>query len=214
MAGASITGSGIRTAGLVNAVAGACVGTAYVLHPHTATPEIVASGFWLVVHVLFAVSLLGGVFGAIGIFAHHSPRTSWAGLIGVVLIISALTLIFGLNYWEALINPVVAVEAPEFVQRYGAGEGIGWVAVLFPASGALFVVGYILLCRDIARAGTLPAGAAWLTVVGVLVFGAGLSGFLPMIVVQVGSVVFACGLIWLGLALWRAEPIRVELEGA
>jgi len=59
--------------------------------------------------------------------------------------VSALTLIFGLNYWEALTNPVVAEAAPAFVDDYGAGEGIGLVAIVFPASGALFVLGYILL---------------------------------------------------------------------
>ncbi len=69
---------------------------------------------------------------------------------------------------------------------------------------------YVLLCRDIARAGTLPSGSAWLTIAGVVVFGAGLSGFLPMIVVQVGSVIFACGLIWLGLSLLGAEHTQTR----
>lgn len=207
MEGRNLTRSAIRGSGLVNAVAGACVGTAYVLHPHVATPDVVVSDFWLVVHVLFAVSLLGGVFGTVGIFAHHSPRTKRSGLAGMVLIVSALTLIFGLNYWEAFINPVVAREAPSFVTTYGAGETIGLVAAVFPASGGLFVVGYALLCSDIIRAGSLPSGSAWLTILGVVVFGAGLSGFLPMVVVQVGSVIFAAGLIWLGLSLWRATPL-------
>ncbi|MDX1548843.1 MAG: hypothetical protein R3247_17725, partial [Rhodothermales bacterium] len=173
--------------------------------PHHLTPDVISSGFWFGVHVLFAVSLLGGIFGTLGIFAHHSPHTRWSGLAGMVLIVAALTLIFGLNYWEAFINPVVAVEAPVFVEAYGAGEGIGWVAAVFPASGALFVGGYLLLCLDVARAKTLPPGSAWLTIAGVVVFGAGLSGFLPMLVVQVGSVLFALGLAWMGLALWEAR---------
>jgi hypothetical protein len=126
-----------------------------------------------------------------------------------ICVVTALILIFGLNYWEALINPVVAAEAPAFVETHGAGEGIGLVALVFPFSGALFVVGYILLCLDVARAETLPGGAAWLTIAGVVVFGAGLSGFLPMIVVQIGSVIFASGLVWLGLALWMSPSTEV-----
>lgn len=169
------------------------------------SPEVISSSFWFWVHILFAVSLLGGIFGTLGIFAHHSARTRWSGLVGMILIIAALTLIFGLNYWEALINPVVAVEAPTFVDTYGAGEGIGLVAVVFPVTGALFVIGYILLCLDITRAKTLPPGAAWLTIAGVIVFGVGLSGFLPMMVVQIGSVILALGLVWLGLALWASR---------
>ena len=93
------------------------------------------------------------------------------------------------------------VEAPGFVQTHGAGETTGMVAVVFPASGALFVAGYLMLCTDIIRAATLPAGAAWLTMAGVIVFGAGLSGFFPMIVVKVGAVMFASGLVWPGLSL-------------
>lgn len=200
-----VTAKAISAAGLTNAVAGACVGLAYLLHPHHATPAIVSSRFWLAIHLLFAVSLLGGILGAIGIFGHHSPHSRWSGLFGMVGVVVALTLIFGLNYWEALINPVVAVEAPAFVERYGAGEGIGLVSIVFPVSGALFVIGYVLLCLDVARAKTLPPRSAWLTVMGVVVFGAGLSGFLPMIVVQIGAVIFAAGLIWMGLALWKAQ---------
>lgn len=192
----------IYLAGLINAIAGVCVGLAYVLHPHHATPEVVAGSFWLWVHILFAVSLLGGIFGAIGIFAYHSKNSGKSGLFGMLLTVTSLTLIFGLNYWETLINPVVAQEFPDFVKTYGAGEAIGLVAIVFPTSGALFVAGYILLCMDIIRVKTLPAGSAWLTIGGVIIFGAGLSGFFPMIVVQTGAVIFALGLIWLGMALW------------
>jgi hypothetical protein len=200
-----VTKQATHLAGLINAVAGVCVGLAYVLHPHHATPDVVVSGFWLGIHVLFATSLLGGIFGALGIFAHHSSRTGWTGLVGMVLIVTSLTLIFGLNYREAFIIPLVAAEAPGFVRAHGAGEAMGMVAILFPASGALFVVGYLLLCTDILRAATLAAGAAWLTICGVIVFGAGLSGFLPMLVVRVGAIVFALGLVWLGLSLWSCR---------
>jgi len=201
-----VTETATRWSGLVNAVAGVCVGLAYVLHPHHGTPEVISGTFWLWVHVLFAMSLLGGIFGTLGLFARHSSDTTWSGLVGMVLIVSALTLIFGLNYWEAFINPVVAVEAPVFVETYGAGETIGLVAVIFPVTGALFVVGYLLFCADIARQKTLPPPSARLTMVGVIVFGAGLSGFLPMAVVQIGSVIFALGLVWMGVALWKADP--------
>ena len=123
-----VTKQATHLAGLINAVAGVCVGLAYFLHPHHATPDVVVSGFWLGIHVLFATSLLGGIFGALGIFAHHSSRTGWTGLVGMVLIVTSLTLIFGLNYWEAFIIPLVAAEAPGFVRAHGAGEAMGMVA--------------------------------------------------------------------------------------
>ena len=38
---------------------------------------------------------------------------------------------------------------------------------------------------------------------GTVAFGAGLSGFLPMVAVQVGVVFFGTGLIWTGLSLYH-----------
>jgi Na+/phosphate symporter len=38
--------------------------------------------------------------------------------------------------------------------------------------------------------------------IGVIIFAAGLSGFTPMAVVQIGAVVFGFGLSWLGVRLW------------
>ena len=78
---------------------------------------------------------------------------------------------------------------------------------VFPVSGALFMGGYILLVEKLpewadlrqARRGSRSSESSY--------FCAGLSGFLPMIVVQVGSVVFASGLIWLGVSLWGGAPL-------
>jgi len=38
--------------------------------------------------------------------------------------------------------------------------------------------------------------------IGVIIFTAGLSGFAPMAVVQIGAAVFGFGLSWLGVSLW------------
>jgi len=64
----------------------------------------------------------------------------------------------------------------------------------------------------VIRAGSLDVRATWLTIIGVVVFGAGLSGFLPMIVVQVGSVIFAAGLVWLGVSLARRASSAAEMR--
>ena len=73
-----VTKQATHLAGLINAVAVVCVGLAYFLHPHHATPDVVVSGFWLGIHVLFATSLLGGIFGALA-YSHITA----AGLAGL-----------------------------------------------------------------------------------------------------------------------------------
>ena len=54
--------------GVAHVLGGTCVAIAYTLHPHHQSPEIVAGQFWLVIHILFALSLIFGIFGLIGLF--------------------------------------------------------------------------------------------------------------------------------------------------
>lgn len=192
----------LRWGNLTNIPGGILVAMAYVLHPHHADAEVVGGSFWLMVHLMFAGSLLFGIFGLISMIGRHIQPGGPIGLIGFILATSGLILIFGLNYFEAFINPVVAVEASGFVDKYGAGETIGVVGLVFPISGLLFMVGYGMLCTDIIRHHTLSVGAPSLTLIGVLTFGLGLSGLLPMMVVQVGAVLFGTGLAWMGWRFW------------
>ena len=186
-----------------NIIGGICVAIAYPLHPHHATPEVVAGDFWLNVHILFALSLLFGVFGLVALFQRHVDNGRMLGLIGFLLAVTSLIGISGLNFFEALINPVLAVESPDFVHHYGAGTGIGYVAILFPMLGVLFLLGYVFFCWDMIRAATTSRNALLLTIGGTVVFAIGLSGFLPMMVVKIGSILFGAGLVALGLAQLR-----------
>jgi hypothetical protein len=200
----NLTTRTLKWGGYANVVGGLSVAVAYVSHPRHETPEVIASSYWLGTHVLFVFSLLFGVFGLIALMGFTLRRGCAMGVIGYVIAISSLILIFGLNYYETFINPVVAAEAPSFVDTYGAGLTIGTVAVLFPVSGGLFLIGYVLFSADLLRTRQLGRAAPTTMIVGVVVFGAGLSGFLPMIVVQVGSVLFGAATMWLGFRLIEA----------
>ncbi len=194
-----------KLGGISNILGGTLVGIAYVFHPHHQTPDVISSNTWLIIHVLFALSLILGIFGLIGIFQQHIESSRLKGLIGFVLAVFSLIGISGLNFYEAFINPVLAIESADFVHQYGAGTEIGLVALLFPISGVCFLIGYSLLCFDIMRAKSLNTACTGLLLLGTVVFGIGLSGFLPMLVVQTGSVLFGAGLICVGLAITRVK---------
>ncbi len=195
-----------RWGGISNIVGGLLVAIAYLSHPHYETPEVIGSDYWLWTHVIFVFSLLFGIYGLIGLMVHSLPTGKAVGLIGYVVAITSLILISGLNYYETFINPVVATEAPQFVEKYGAGLTIGLVRIVFPATGGLFVLGYILFASDLLRSRQLGGGAPTLMIIGVVVFGAGLSGFFPMVVVQGGSILFGAATAWLGYELLRTTP--------
>ena len=144
-------------------------------------------------------------FGLVALFQRHAGSSRMLGLIGFLLAVTSLIGISGLNFFEALINPVLAVESTDFVHTYGAGTGIGYVAILFPILGVLFLLGYVFFCWDMLAAGTAGRKGLWLTMIGTIIFAAGLSGFLPMMVVKVGSVLFGAGLIVLGISTQQRQ---------
>ena len=74
-----------RFGSLANVMGGVCVAIAYTLHPHHATAEVVAGSFWLTIHVLFALSLMAGVFGLFALFLRHLPKSKLTGLVGFIL---------------------------------------------------------------------------------------------------------------------------------
>lgn len=194
----------IGAGGLANVVGGVCVAAAYLLHPPEARPEVVASGLWAVVHVTFMVSLVGGVFALFAFLcAYLRNGGTMPGVIGGCMAILSLILIFGLDYAEVFIFPVLASEFPQVVSKYGDGTTMPSIAFAFPASGALFLLGYLLFSNELRRLKCISAHSAIALMTGTVVFGAGLSGFMPMIVVQVGAVLFGLGLAWTGLSLYR-----------
>ena len=194
----------IGAGGIANVVGGICVAAAYVLHPPEAKPEIVASGLWAVVHILFMISLLGGVFALFAFLCSYVRNGGTIlGVVGCCMAILSLIMIFGLDYAEVFIFPTLAVDFPEVILKYGDGTMMPSIAFAFPASGILFLLGYLLLSNELRKLKCVSARSAIALMVGTVVFGAGLSGFLPMIVVQIGAVLFGVGLVWSGFSLFK-----------
>lgn len=189
-------------AGVAGLIGGAAVATAYGLHPPESSPETVASLMWAWIHVLFLVSLICGVFLLQGLLARYlDTGGSPIGVLWYVLAVISLLLILGLDYAEIFIFPVLAVEFPEVVARYGDGVAMPSLAFVFPASGALFLVGWSLFAFQLKRVRAVDPRAALGLLVSVVAFAAGLSGFLPFAAVKIGAALFGAGLAWTGWSL-------------
>ena len=207
--GNSLTVRLIRWGGLANVIGGIAVALAYVLHPPSAPPEVVGSPFWVFVHAVFLVSLLGGIFGLFALLAAYLEKGGGLlGFAGCAMAVVSLVLIAGLDYSEVFIFPTLAKEFPAVVEKYGAGDQMPSVAFAFPASGLLFLAGYLLFSNELRRAVTVPAPGAWVTLAGVAAFAVGLSGQVPMLVTRAGAVVFGLGLVMMGWALARWHGSR------
>lgn len=192
----------IRWGGIALIVSGVCVAAAYLLHPPEAPPETVASGMWIFIHGTFMVSLLGGVFGMIALMIPYiRGGGGMSGVTGFAMGLISLIFIFGLDYSEVFIFPTMAVEFPPVIEKYGAGESMPSVAFAFPLTGLLFMVGFLLFGYQLYKSKTMPASASFTIMLGVVIFAVGLSGFVPMLVVKVGAVIFGAGLALLGKGL-------------
>lgn len=194
----------LRWAGVAGVVGGAALAAAYLTHPSSAPPATVSSSAWIWIHVGFMISLIAGIFLLIALLAVFFERGGGlAGFVGFVLALVSLVFVFGLDYSEVFIFPTLAVEFPQVVERYGDGTSMPSVAFAFPATGVIFLIGFVLFAYQLQRVSAVDRSAAFVTVIGTIIFACGLSGLFPMAVVRIGSVVFGAGLVLLGVSLWR-----------
>lgn len=194
----------IRWTGLSLLVSGVLVALGTILHP----PGEFADFDWslsTIAHSLVLVSLWLVILGLFGLYARQVEETGVLGLIGFILVFITTASFAGLIYFEAFIQPVLAVEAPEFVEGVFAGESYGGALdVILPPTGLLLILGWLLFGIGIIRAGILPRWAAVLALIGAVPLG--IAPLLPLIIVKIGGVVVGLGLVWLGYALWSEKP--------
>ncbi|AJY74197.1 hypothetical protein [Paenibacillus beijingensis] len=196
----------IRWAGLSAVVAGILFVVIQMIHP----PEILSSvttGAWAIVHYLTIAMSLFGLLGIAGIYARQVKEAGWLGLAGFLLYSLWLVLVTAFTFAEAFILPLLATDAPKFVEGFlglssgSAGEmSLGALTAAPPVSGVLYMLGGLLVGIATFRAGILPRWAA-----GVLAFGAVsalAASLLPHGLGRIAAVPVGLGLAWLGYALW------------
>jgi len=198
----------IRTAAVAMVISGAALGYSYVSHPHHMTPDTFGSSFWVFVHALFALSLVLGLLGTTALYAVTALRSGGLGLAGFVSLFIGMMLIFGLDYYEVLIAPYLAVHYPDVIQDHGAGDAMGLVAIFFPLAGVLTVVGYALLAWGWLRGGVLSRPVAIAMIITALAFGVGLSPVGGLLLARVTATTFGVALIAIGISAWREVGFR------
>ncbi len=195
-----------RAAGILVMLSGITLGYSYISHPHQMAAEVIASTSWVVIHILFAFSLILGLLGTTALYGFTAFRSGSLGLIGFLLLFPGMMMIFGLNYYEVFIAPYLATHYPQVIEETGAGDTMGWIALAFPMAGLLTVTGYALLGWAWKRAVVLPRLAAIGLIVSSLAFGVGLSPLGGIIAAQITAALFGLALISTGtVAALRPE---------
>ncbi len=185
-------------------VSGLALGYSYVAHPHHMSPETIAAPFWVLIHALFALSLILGRLGTTALYAPTAERAGGWGLAGFVSLFVGMMLIFGLDYYEVLIAPYLAVHYPAVIQDHGAGDAMGPVAIYFPLAGVLTVLGYAALAFGWMKGDVLPKPVAVAMIIAALAFGFGLSPLGGLTAARVTAAAFGAALIAIGVSAWRS----------
>lgn len=189
----------IRAGGLLLIISGLALGYSYISHPQHMPPEVIASANWIMIHSLFAVSLVLGLMGTTALYAVTALRTGLRGLIGYLLLFIGMMMIFGLDYYEVFIAPFLALHYADVINDHGAGDAMGMVAVVFPVSGMLTVVGYALLGSAWKRALVIPGYLGFLLIVTSIAFGVGLSPIGGIMLARITAALFGATLVIVGI---------------
>jgi len=185
-------------------ISGLALGYSYVAHPHHMTPETIAAPFWILIHALFALSLILGLLGTTALYAPTAERAGAWGLGGFISLFVGMMLIFGLDYYEVLIAPYLADHYPEVIHDHGAGDAMGPVAIFFPLAGVLTVLGYAALAYGWMKAEVLAKPVAVAMIIAALAFGFGLSPLGSLMAARVTAAAFGAALIAIGISAWRS----------
>jgi hypothetical protein len=202
----------IRWAGLAAVAAGTIFAGIQPIHP----PDVVASvttGTWAVITQLKTAMCLFFLLGIAGLYARQAHRAGRLGVAGVLLFGLSWALQTAFVFAETYILPLLAADAPKFVDGVlGISHGrpsevdLGALPALYAVVGISYMLGGLLLGIATLRAGILPRQAAGLLAVTAALTPA--AALLPHHIQRLAGVPMGLAVAWLGFALWSARLER------
>jgi hypothetical protein len=207
----------VTYAGLIRAAAIAAIlsGALYVviqfIHPDEDLAAVTTDAWVAVAWLTVAMAFLALV-GVTGIYLRQVEPIGILGLLGYILFGLFYLFPIAYSFGEGLVLPVVADEAPNFVENYlglfngeGTDGGLGALEIIPTLSALLYVLGGVLLGIGIFRARVLSRGGGMLLAIGAAA--ALLAGLVPHTVGRFAAVPVGLAFIWLGFSLWSNPGI-------
>jgi len=197
----------IRWSGLAAMVGGLIFAGIQPIHP----PDVVASvttSTWAIITTAKTAMCLLFLLGITGLYARQVNRAGWLGLAGFLLLGLSWALQTAFVVAEAYILPVLATDAPKFVDgalgiSYGRASEVNLGAL--PAIynllvGIPYMLGGLLFGIATLRAGILPRWPAGLLAVTAALTPAAI--LLPHNIQRLVGMPVGIAIAWLGFALW------------
>jgi hypothetical protein len=197
----------IRWSGLAAIAAGMIFAGIQPIHPLDVLTSVTTT-HWAIIQSLKTSMCIFGLLGLTGLYARQANEAGWLGLAGYLLFGLFFAHTLPLAYTEAFILPLLATEAPTFVEGFlGIFNGhpvqmnLGALPTLYALAGSVgYVLGGLLFGIATFRASILPRWAAGLLSVGSLA--PFVLTMLPHPLDRAFAVPTGVALVWLGYALW------------
>ncbi|MBX3098648.1 MAG: hypothetical protein KF761_03640 [Salinibacterium sp.] len=204
----SITNSTLtRTAAVAVTVAGLTYATIQFIHPEDTIASL-STQAWMNVHILSFTEAVLALVGITGIYLRQVRKFGVLGLIGYLMFGFFFILQSAFNFAEALIAPLIAVDAPQLATdfaglfgRYAPVTDLGPLAALPQVGAILYVGGALLFGIAIIRAHVLSLGAGILLIVAAAITPVA-GALLPHTLERMAAVPMGLALAWLGYSLW------------
>lgn len=204
-----------RLAGVAAMGAGVIFAGIQPIHPLDVRASV-TTDIWVIIQSLKTVMAFLFLAGITGVYARQVEKAGWLGLVGYLLFSLSWVIQSGFIFAEAFFLPVLATEAPLFVEGFlGIINGspslvdLGVLPVLYAVAGvAGYVFGGVLFGVAIFRARVLPRWAGAMlafAAVSPLVF----STLLPHPLDRMLAVPMGVAMLWLGYALWSGRRTAV-----
>lgn len=210
----------IRWSGVSAMAAGIIFAGIQPIHPLDVLASVTTT-HWAIIQSFKTAMCVFGLLGLTGIYARQANKAGWLGLAGYLLFGLFFAHTLPLAYTEAFVLPLLAKEAPTFVEGFlGIFNGhpvetnLGALPLLYSVAGtAGYVLGGLLFGLATLRAGVLPRRAAGLLAVGSLA--PFVLAMLPHPLDRTFAVPTGLALAWLGYALWseRSAPAAEPVPG-
>ena len=204
----------IRWAGLSAVLGGSLFIIMQPIHPPDTLSSVTTSA-WATVHYVGVVMCLLNLLGIVGIYARQVKESGLLGLAGFLVFSLMWALTAAFQFAEGLIVPLLATDAPKFVEGFlGITSGspsevsLGILPIVYSITSVLYLVGGLLFGIATFRAGVLPRWAGGALAVG-SVAPLALSLLLPHEFIRLAAVPTGIALALLGYALWsdRRETV-------
>ncbi|QNE47770.1 hypothetical protein F1C58_13270 [Glaciihabitans sp. INWT7] len=193
------------------AVAAALAGTAYIviqfIHPLDVI-ESLSTQRWVTVHILSFAEAVLALIGFAGIYLRQLRQLGLLGLISYAMLALFFVLQAAFNFAEALIAPLIAIDAPRLAVdivglfgRYPAVNDLGILAGVPLVGSILYVGGALLFGIAIIRARVLSRGAGILLIAAAAITPVA-GALLPHTLERMAALPMGAAIVWLGWSLW------------